>query len=146
MAKGRTATLACIAPNLTDYTFASIIHGAEVEARKHGYFLLSTSAEGEETFAILIDDFVGLGSTSAISFIIMMNIDVMITLGTFIPLSLIIIFARILRRKAEEIRRESRKATADVTAMIADMFNAVQAIKVNHAETRVVDSSTNTTG
>ncbi|RMF45360.1 MAG: LacI family transcriptional regulator, partial [Anaerolineae bacterium] len=28
MARGETRTLACIAPNLTDYTFASIIEGA----------------------------------------------------------------------------------------------------------------------
>ena len=59
MAKGHTGTLACIAPNLTDYTFASIIDGAETEARKHGYFLLSASAHDEETFICLMDDLVG---------------------------------------------------------------------------------------
>ena len=58
MAKGRTGTLACIAPNLTDYTFASLIDGAETEGRQHGYFLLSASAHDEETFICLIDDFV----------------------------------------------------------------------------------------
>jgi DNA-binding LacI/PurR family transcriptional regulator len=58
MAKGRTGTLACIAPNLTDYTFASIIDGAETEARQHGYFLLSASAHDEETFICLMDDLV----------------------------------------------------------------------------------------
>ena len=45
MARGETHTLACISPNLTDYTFASIIEGAEREARGQGYFLLSSSAE-----------------------------------------------------------------------------------------------------
>ena len=44
MARGRSGVLACIAPNLTDYTFASMIDGAEQEARKRGYFLLSASA------------------------------------------------------------------------------------------------------
>ena len=58
MAKGRTGTLACIAPNLTDYTFASIIDGAETEARQQGYFLLSASAHDEDTFAYLMDDLV----------------------------------------------------------------------------------------
>lgn len=58
MAQGRTGTLACIAPNLTDYTFASIIDGAETEARLQGYFLLSASAHDEQTFAYLIDDLV----------------------------------------------------------------------------------------
>jgi LacI family repressor for deo operon, udp, cdd, tsx, nupC, and nupG len=59
MAQGRTNTLACIAPNLTDYTLASVIEGAEVEARKHGYFLLSSSANDLETFCALVDELVG---------------------------------------------------------------------------------------
>ena len=58
MAKGRTGILACIAPNLTDYTFASIISGAETEARQRDYFLLSASAPDEATFAALIDQLV----------------------------------------------------------------------------------------
>ena len=32
--KGHTCTLACFSPNLTDFTFASIIEGAETKARK----------------------------------------------------------------------------------------------------------------
>jgi LacI family repressor for deo operon, udp, cdd, tsx, nupC, and nupG len=59
MARGRTHTLACISPNLTDYTFASIIEGAEIEARQHKYFLLSSSASDPETFRALVDELVG---------------------------------------------------------------------------------------
>ena len=59
MAQGRTNTLACIAPNLTDYTLASVIEGAEIEARQHGYFLLSSSAGDPEAFHALIDELVG---------------------------------------------------------------------------------------
>ncbi|MBK9056045.1 MAG: LacI family DNA-binding transcriptional regulator [Chloroflexi bacterium] len=58
MAKGRTGTLACFAPNLTDYTFASLIEGAQKEAREKGYFLLSASAPDEAIFAGLIEQFV----------------------------------------------------------------------------------------
>ena len=58
MAKGRTGTLACFAPNLTDYTFASLIDGAETEARRQGYYLLSASAYDEETFISLVDELV----------------------------------------------------------------------------------------
>ena len=32
MAEGRTRNLACLSPNLTDYTFASVIEGAVSEA------------------------------------------------------------------------------------------------------------------
>jgi DNA-binding LacI/PurR family transcriptional regulator len=58
MARGRTSTLACIAPNLTDYTFASIIESAEAEARQHGYFLLSSSAPDEASFDALLEELV----------------------------------------------------------------------------------------
>jgi len=58
LAEGHTRMLACIAPNLTDYTFANIIEGAEYEARQHGYFLLSTSAAEEKTFGDLIEQLV----------------------------------------------------------------------------------------
>ena len=66
MAKGRTGILACIAPNLTDYTFASLISGAEIEVRKHGYFLLSASAPDGDTFAALIDELVSSRRAEAI--------------------------------------------------------------------------------
>lgn len=58
MAKGKTSTLACLAPNLTDYTFASIIDAAATEVRKHGYFLFSASAADEQSFQDLIDELV----------------------------------------------------------------------------------------
>ena len=59
MARGRTHTLACISPNLTDYTLASVIEGAETEARQHDYFLLSSSATHPESFSRLVDELVG---------------------------------------------------------------------------------------
>ncbi len=55
MAQGRTYTLACLSPNLTDFTFASIIEGAESEARQKGYFLLTASAPDGESFANLVN-------------------------------------------------------------------------------------------
>jgi DNA-binding LacI/PurR family transcriptional regulator len=59
MARGLTHTLACISPNLTDYTFASVIEGAETEARQHDYFILSSSAADPESFRQLVDELVG---------------------------------------------------------------------------------------
>lgn len=58
MARGRTHTLACISPNLTDYTFASIVEGAEQEARQHGFFLLSSSARDAESFCSLVNELI----------------------------------------------------------------------------------------
>ncbi len=42
-AEGRTRTLACLAPNLTDFTYASNMEGAESVLRRHGYDLLFAS-------------------------------------------------------------------------------------------------------
>lgn len=58
MARGRTCMIACISPNLTDFTFASIIEAAESEARKNDYILLSSSAPDEDTFSELINQLI----------------------------------------------------------------------------------------
>jgi DNA-binding LacI/PurR family transcriptional regulator len=58
MARGQTHTLACISPNLTDYTFASVIEGAQMEARRDGYFILSSSATDPAAFRALVDELV----------------------------------------------------------------------------------------
>ncbi len=58
LAAGRTHMLACLAPNLTDYTFARIIEGAEAECRQHGFFLISSSAPDAAAFAALISELV----------------------------------------------------------------------------------------
>ena len=59
MARGSTHTFAIISPNLTDYTFASVIEGAEVEARQFNYFVLSSSASDPQAFQGLGDELVG---------------------------------------------------------------------------------------
>ena len=60
MARGHTETLICLAPNLTDYTFASVIGGAETAVRAQGYYLMSSSPD-PATFAALVDELIGGG-------------------------------------------------------------------------------------
>lgn len=66
MARGRSGYLACISPNLTDYSFASIIEAAEAEAREHGYYLMSTSAPDVATFAQLMTDLTESGRAEGV--------------------------------------------------------------------------------
>jgi len=61
LAAGESRLLGCIAQNLTDYTFACIIEGAEQYARGYGYYLLSASAEDETSFKQLIEQLVRSG-------------------------------------------------------------------------------------
>lgn len=58
MARGTSHTIACLSPNLTDFTFASLINGAETESRKHSYFWLSSSVPDLDSFVPLINDLV----------------------------------------------------------------------------------------
>lgn len=58
MSFGDTRTFACISPNLTDFTFASMIEGAEIYAREQGYFLISATAANAEGFRRLLDQLV----------------------------------------------------------------------------------------
>lgn len=86
----------------------------------------------------VVEDALGLGITAVISTVIMLRISALVTLGTFVPLAIIIIVARRLGPLAEKYRAASRQATSQVTGVIADMFNGTQAIKLGNAEERIV--------
>lgn len=83
---------------------------------------------------IIIDDVVALSITAIISFTIMFQISPLVTIGTFLPLAIIIFAAQRLAGPARRYRKVSRASTSEVTGMIADMFNATQAVKVANAE------------
>ncbi len=53
---GRTCTLGCISPTLTDFTFANIIDSAQAEARRLGYFVLTGSAPTEADVEPLLEE------------------------------------------------------------------------------------------
>ena len=86
----------------------------------------------------VVEDTLGLGIAALISLIIMLGISPLVTIGTFVPLTLIIIVARLLGPLVEKYRRASREATSQVTGIIADMFNGTQALKVGDAEEHIV--------
>jgi ATP-binding cassette subfamily B protein len=94
--------------------------------------------EGLLEALVVVDDLIGLILTAVISFAIMLQISVVVTIGTFVPLAIVIIIAERLGGRAKEYRRQSREATSQVTGLIADMFNGTQAIKVANAEERIV--------
>jgi ATP-binding cassette subfamily B protein len=85
-----------------------------------------------------VEDTIGLGITAMISMAIMISINPVIALGTFLPLGLIVFVAHKLGPLVKKYRKASREATSQVTGIIADMFNGTQALKVGHAEERIV--------
>ncbi len=56
MVQGKTFTIGCISPNLTDFVFAKIIDAAQVEARDLGFFMLTVSAQNEEEAKALLEE------------------------------------------------------------------------------------------
>jgi DNA-binding LacI/PurR family transcriptional regulator len=121
MAKGRTHTLACISPNLTDFTFASIIEGAEQEARRHGYFLLSSSAEDPETFCALRDELIG---QSRVDGLIIIN-PYSDSRHEFVPKNFPIIFvgARSRHENICSVSLDDEKAAYDATRHLISLGN-----------------------
>ncbi len=103
--------------------------------------IISTLRDDAEQMAaapIVFDDLFAFGAQAVISLVIMFRINPLVTLGTFMPLALVIYISHRLSKQAAAIRKSSRAATAEVTGLIADMFNAIQAIKVADAEERVI--------
>ena len=86
----------------------------------------------------LVEDASSATVTAVIALAIMLSINPLVTLGTFLPLALIILVAFRLAPTVERNRKASREATSQVTGLIADMFNGIQALKVGNAEDRVV--------
>jgi len=86
----------------------------------------------------LVEDVTGMGISALISLVIMARINLLVTVGTFLPLGLIIFVAHRLGPLVERYRRASRESTSQVTGVIADMFNGTQAIKVANAEERII--------
>jgi ATP-binding cassette subfamily B protein len=86
----------------------------------------------------LVEDTMGTGIAAVIALIIMVRINPLVTLGTFLPLVFIVATAFRLGPRVERYRKASREATSQVTGLIADMFHGTQALKVGNAEERVV--------
>ncbi|MDY6897390.1 MAG: ABC transporter ATP-binding protein, partial [Cyanobacteriota bacterium] len=73
------------------------------------------------------------------SLIILANINWKMTVLVFLPLVLVIIVIQQMEKRIKRYRRTSRIATEKVTGIIGEIFNSVQAIKVNGAESSVIN-------
>ena len=70
---------------------------------------------------------------------IMARIDVVMTFGVFVPIAFVVAIVNAARGRIQRYRKESREATGGVTGFIGEMFGAAEAIKVAHAEERVLN-------
>lgn len=54
--QGKTYTIGCISPSLTDYVFAKMIDSAKIEAQRLGFFTLTGSAQTEIEVKLLLEE------------------------------------------------------------------------------------------
>jgi len=70
--------------------------------------------------------------------IILFQINAVITFAVFLPIVVVVATVYAARAYLERVRRASRVSTGEVTGLMGEIFNAVQAIQVAGAEPHVV--------
>lgn len=79
------------------------------------------------------------GIFALVSLIILLTINARMTLFVLLPLVGVVVVIQQAKVRIKQYRRASRIATARVTGLVGEIFNAVQAIKVAGAEKAVLD-------
>lgn len=86
---------------------------------------------------ITLNDFIASTVFAVIAFTIMASINLMITIGVFLPLSVVGLIANLAMRRIEIYRKANREATGKVTGFLGEVFGAVQAVQVAGADESV---------
>lgn len=79
-------------------------------------------------------DFIGKLLYNVVVFFVLIRVDAQLTLILFLPLFVIAFVANIMSNRIINHRRKSRKGSALVSSHLGDLFNNIQAIKVQGAE------------
>ena len=132
MASGHTRNLGCITPNLTDYTFARIIEGAETKARHLGYSVISASTQDESTFSSLVDELIPTGRTEGLV-VINPYVDQVFTL---LPQGFPLVFLGTTAREgwADAVRLDDLNAGRAATQHLLDLGHTQIAILTGSIE------------
>jgi ATP-binding cassette subfamily B protein len=86
---------------------------------------------------ITLNDFIASTVFAVIAFFIMARINLVITIGVFLPLSVVGLIANLAMRRIEIYRKANREATGKVTGFLGEVFGAVQAVQVAGADESV---------
>jgi ATP-binding cassette, subfamily B, bacterial len=95
----------------------------------------------DEITGSMIDfnDLIAMGTFAIVALVIMVRINVLITIGVFVPLVAIVAGVMLVGRRIERYRKASREATGNITGFLGEVFGSVQAVQIANAEVRVVD-------
>jgi ATP-binding cassette, subfamily B, bacterial len=75
-----------------------------------------------------------------IAFVVMLSINAFITLALFLPLILIVALVNLMGERIKRRRGDNRQAAGEVTGFLGEVFGAVQAVQVAHAEEKVINN------
>jgi ATP-binding cassette subfamily B protein len=95
--------------------------------------------DGVTESMITLNDFIASTVFAVLALGVMLSINAAITIGVFLPLTVVVAVANLASRRIEVYRRASREATGAVTGFLAEVFGAVQAVQVAGADEHVAD-------
>lgn len=90
-------------------------------------------------FALWLNDINGLLVSGVAALVLMFSVHVKITLFAVAPFIIVAFISNAATKRIEHYRRESRRTSGMVTGFVAEMFGAVQAVKVATAEESVLE-------
>jgi ATP-binding cassette subfamily B protein len=92
---------------------------------------ISRFRHGVERVAISVPVFnnaIASAVFTVIALVVMLRINATITLGSFLPLALVVAAFNVASNRIEVYRKASREATGAVTGFLAEVFGAVWAV------------------
>jgi len=114
--------------------------GAAALPNSSGEAVSRFSGDVNETTRFAVDRMVdvwGLALVPVIGLGVMFSINPRITFVIIVPLVLVMVMVNLMRRRMEQYRDARRRAASRVIGFIAEMFGAVQAVKVANAEGQI---------
>jgi ATP-binding cassette subfamily B protein len=94
-------------------------------------------ADGITEAMITLNDFIASAVFAVTAFAIMASINLTITIGVFMPLTVVAFVANLAMKRIEIYRKANREATGQVTGFLGEVFGAVQAVQVAGADEAV---------
>lgn len=119
---------------------AALPANADGNPQSSGQVLSTFRDDTNEVVELMVQllDNVAFGVSSLLALFIMWQVSPLVTVATFGPLAILVVVVQLLGRIVRRYRERAREATSKVTGIIGDMFNGTQAIKVAHAEERII--------
>jgi ATP-binding cassette subfamily B protein len=93
--------------------------------------------DGVTEILITLNDLIASTVFAVIAIAVLASIDAGITLGVFLPLTVVIAVANMASKRVAIYRKANREATGQVTGFLAEVFGAVQAVQVAGADEQV---------